>query len=54
MKEHPLIVDRQKARVRLWNEDTQYYITLSFELIEDLNEITQQKEDVPGVEYIKE
>lgn len=51
MEEYPIIVDRKRRFIRVWDKDTNYYITFSFDYIEDLNKIIKNPEDVPGVEY---
>lgn len=51
---HNPIINRNDGTVQVWNHDNSSYYTYSFEFIEDLAQLIQQKEKAPGVTYIDE
>jgi hypothetical protein len=47
----PLMVDRDKGVLAVWNTKNKRYTKMSFELIEDIFDIIHDRENWPGVEY---
>ena len=51
MEEHPMIIDRDRGVIQVWNDSFKTYCNFSFEFIEDLVIIIKQTKDVPGCVY---
>jgi len=49
----PLIIDKDKGVIAVWNCNAKRYIKLSFELVDDLHHFTHSPKLITGVVYKK-